>query len=159
MLFAMTLNLQIPSGKNQIRQGFKKPTLFLPKGRVFRYPNKRFEVWRKAAAVEILEQQHGIWGMLPITVPIHLKVFYLPQDKLRRDLAGMLDALGHLFEYCKVLENDAQIVELSWIRRTAPLEIDLKGKNLVGLFSGEPCLILEFHQFTDHPPTRWGHDA
>jgi len=135
MLFAMTLRTQIPSGKNQVRQGFMKPSTRFPKGRVFRYPDKRFEAWREAVSEDLLVQQEdAIWGTLPITVPVHLKAVYLPQDNRTRDLAGMLDALGHLCEYCKILEDDAQIVELSWI---------LAGPRV----SDAACLRLEFHQW------------
>jgi len=109
-----------------------KPSARFPKGRVFRYPDKRFEEWRDAAAEDLLIARRSV--PLPITVPVHLKAVYLPQDNRTRDLAGMLDALGHLFEYCNVLEDDALIVELSW---------SLAGPHV----PDAACLRLEFYQW------------
>jgi hypothetical protein len=46
--------------------------------------------------------------------PIMLAVRYWPGDRIVRDIAGMLDALGHLLEHAGVLQHDGLIRGLVW---------------------------------------------
>jgi Holliday junction resolvase RusA-like endonuclease len=55
--------------------------------------------------------------MSPVTTlrgPVKLYVLYTPGDRRRRDVPGMLDAILHLLEKAEVVEDDAQIVDVSW---------------------------------------------
>ena len=110
------LNDQIPSGKNQIR-------IAASRGKIYKYPDKRFVEWRQKAAADILKQRRT-WTTndkmkLPLRGPLKMIVGYRELKKVpgggTRDITGMCDAIQHLMEYCELIENDGQIKELSWV--------------------------------------------
>lgn len=104
-MISFSLTQQIPGGKNQIGISTRH-------GKVTRFPNQRFVLWRKQAALEVLAQVKA--KDKPLTGPLNMRVSYCPHDERRRDLSGMLDALFHLFEYTGLIEDDAQIIGLDW---------------------------------------------
>lgn len=112
----MTIELkgQIPSGKNQQQ-------IVMVRGRVMKFPNKRFKLWRADAAGQVALQQPGATG---IAAPCRMVVKYTPGDRLRRDVSGILDAIFHLLEHVGVVENDYFIQDVDWeslpLDRAAP---------------------------------------
>ena len=112
---------QIPSGKNQQQIAFVR-------GRLVKFPNRRFKAWREAALLQFLPQARGIYTLVR---PCVLRVAYWPGDRIRRDVSGMLDALFHLLERGRLVENDCLIEHVVWRRmaldRTAPrVEMELE---------------------------------
>lgn len=97
-----TLSGQLQSGKNRV--------LITRTGH--RYPPKRFQVWRDAMVKQIRQQCDGF--PQPITHEVKLIVDYTPGDQRTRDIAGMLDALGHLLERSGLLESDGLIRGCTW---------------------------------------------
>lgn len=84
----MSFEGQIPSGKNAVnitRTGH-------------RYPNKRFTEWRKTVINKVPGKD--------ITEPVSVLVKYWPGDKRRRDVPGMIDALWHVLEKARYVEDD-----------------------------------------------------
>ena len=80
---------QLPSGKNQQQ-------LAMVRGRIMKFPNKRFKEWRAAATQQLIMQ-----APLPFrtfTKPLEIRVNYWAGDLIKRDATGLLDALFHLFE-------------------------------------------------------------
>ena len=90
---------QLPSGKNAV--------LITRQGR--RYPAPRFKAWRDAM-LRALPHEHPTF-----TGPVHLTADYYAGDLRRRDLPGMLDAILHVLEKAKLVEDDAQITSCRWI--------------------------------------------
>ena len=109
-VISFSLSQQIPGGKNQIGISTRH-------GKVMRFPNRRFVLWRKEAALEVLTQvkvsEKPLKGSLAMTVQ------YVPQDQRTRDIPGMTDALCHLLEFCGLIEDDGQIQSLYWARALA----------------------------------------
>lgn len=93
------LHGQIKSGKNRV--------LTTRKGH--RYPPKEFKVWRDAMMAQIGNVH------TPITGDVVMSVDYVPGDKIRRDVPGMLDALCHLIERAGLVLDDAQVKSVKWI--------------------------------------------
>lgn len=115
MNIVITLTDQLPGGKNSIKECYVK-------GRKIRYPNKRFEAWRKAAGNDILIQRRD-WPLavkmaMPFRGDLMMRVSYCEitpvPAKGTRDLTGMQDAIQHLFEQMELIENDGQIKGLVW---------------------------------------------
>jgi Holliday junction resolvase RusA-like endonuclease len=104
----------VPSGKNQVQLLFRN-------GKVMKYPNKTFTVWRQQSCLQI----HGECFQAPnISRPVSLTCIYTPGDLRTRDVSGQLDALFHLLVYAKVLKDDGLVHDVTWRRqvmnRTAP---------------------------------------
>lgn len=113
-MITFSLTAQLPSDKNQVG-------ITTRGGRVQRFPNKRFLEWRRQAAKEVMTQVPAT-GKLQ-TGPLYLVVDYVPSDARMRDVDGMLGALGHLCEYCGLIDNDGQIKSVNWLtlpQRTVP---------------------------------------
>ena len=94
-----TLQGQIPSGKNAV--------MITRTGR--RYPSKRFKDWRDDA----IDQLTNCYTYMMLG-DMHLVVDYVPGNKIRRDVPGMLDAICHLLEYTGILQDDAQVKNVEW---------------------------------------------
>ncbi len=97
---------QLPSGKNQVQLLFRK-------GKVMKYPNKTFAIWRAKSATELVLQ--GL-PLKPIAEPVRLTCDYWPGDLRTRDVSGQLDALFHLLVYVKLLKDDGLIYDVVWRR-------------------------------------------
>lgn len=93
-----TLFGKMQSGKNRV--------LITRKGQ--RYPPKRFKVWRDAMLAQIGRIDRPFIG------PVTLIVEYVPQDKIRRDATGILDAICHLLERSGIVTDDAQVKTIQW---------------------------------------------
>jgi Holliday junction resolvase RusA-like endonuclease len=99
----------VPSGKNQVQ-------LLWRNGKVMKYPNKTFMVWRRDMAYQI--HQHIDWHLMEIiTTPVRLTCVYTPGDLRTRDVSGQLDALFHLLVYAKVLKDDGLVHDVTWRRQ------------------------------------------
>lgn len=90
---------QIRSGKNHMQIGRD--------GR--HYPLAAWGAWRDRLVWELLAQRKGA---AVITEPCRIFVDYVAGDRRRRDVAGMLDALGHCFERAGIIEDDFQLREI-----------------------------------------------
>jgi hypothetical protein len=104
----ITLNGQLPSGKNQVQLLFRN-------GKVMKYANKTFKTWREQSHAQIIAQAN--WGARTIIrKPVSLTCEYWPGDARTRDVSGQLDALFHLLVYAKVLHDDGLIYNVTWRR-------------------------------------------
>ena len=105
-LLQFRLSSQIRGGKNNM--------LMTKTGR--HYPNKSFVAWRQEATEEM--DRSIRYAPIPIKLPLADKlratIAYCPQDKRRRDVPAMLDALWHLIEHIGLIKDDAQIKEVVW---------------------------------------------
>lgn len=102
MSITFTLSGILPSGKNAVvvtRTGH-------------RFPKKRFTDWRTQAMQELRQQCDGY--PQPLRERLALIVDYTPGDRRTRDVAGMIDALCHLFERSGLIENDGLIRDCTW---------------------------------------------
>ena len=113
VIMTFLLSGKLPSGKNQIQTAYRN-------GRVLRYPNKRFKLWRDTSMKQLLEQHCLRQKGWPIRTPCGLVVDYVPGDARTRDLSGMLDALFHLLEKAGLVANDGLIQQCKWT--TFPME-------------------------------------
>lgn len=105
----LLLKAQCPSGKNAIkitRQGFH-------------YPSPRFKKWRQDMTLQILGQ---LGVIQPIDFPVKATIRYTPGDKIRRDATGIMDALWHVFEWAKIITDDALIQQVDY--QQMPLDRD-----------------------------------
>lgn len=93
--FQVTLEGQLPSGKNAIKEVFIR-------GMKIRYPNARFKAWRQSSYQQLRAQRRS-WPIL--RVPARVGVRYWPGDLRTRDVPGMEDAICHLLEYCPVCKR------------------------------------------------------
>lgn len=101
-MISFALTGQLPSGKNAL--------LVTRQGR--HVPSPRFVEWRRQAAKEVLTQVKA--SEKPLTGTCRLIVRYVPHDRRRRDVSGMLDGLFHLLEFCGILEDDSQVQNVDW---------------------------------------------
>jgi hypothetical protein len=101
----MTFKLmgQLPSGKNRI--------IVTRSGHRFPDPKSRFPKWRDEAMKQIFTQ---IADKPMVVHKCKLVVDYVPGDARVRDCAGMIDALCHVMEKAKVIENDGLIRDVEW---------------------------------------------
>lgn len=114
-MITLTLQLteQVPGGKTSgVREGYTKT------GRKYRYPNKRFVLWRSMATTEIIVQK-AKWPtktkmQLPLCVNLRMTLSYRPLNRIKRDLTGMQDAVQHLLEYNEIVQDDASIKQVIW---------------------------------------------
>lgn len=107
----MTFRLtgQMPSGKNQVQ-------LALVKGRLMKFPNKRFKAWRQECLVQLHPQCRWEGAYLPLETTIRLRCEYTPGDARVRDVSGLLDALFHVMVQAKILKDDGLVHEVEWKR-------------------------------------------
>lgn len=102
---SFTLLGQLVGGKNHI--GITRT------GR--RYPRKPFAAWRDEAERQLRNQLKGCpLPAFPRDMRVALAVRYWPGDRRRRDATALLDALFHLLERCRVVEDDAQVKRVDW---------------------------------------------
>lgn len=103
--FTFVLMMQIPSGKNAVQ--------ITRTGK--RYPGKRFKAWRDAA-MESVRRSMAIRSAHQISYegPVGLWIDYVPGDRMRRDVPGLLDALCHLLEKSEIVDDDAQVKTVHW---------------------------------------------
>lgn len=106
-MITFTLTGQMPSGKNQIQQLWRH-------GKLVKVPNARFENWRWDAGTQLLQQR--VIPKEPIDKPVKLYCFYIPGDRITRDIPGMQDALYHLLVHCHILKDDGLIYDCDWRR-------------------------------------------
>jgi hypothetical protein len=108
----MTFRLsgQMPSGKNQVKTA-------LVKGKVIRFPDKRFKAWREASLQQLNPQCDWQGNYLPIQTPVRLCCNYTPGDLRVRDVSGLLDALFYLIVKAGILVDDGQVYEVIWLRQ------------------------------------------
>jgi len=98
---------QIPSGKNQIKIAVRG-------GKIHKYPDARFILWREDVLNQIMVQG----GTKPTgAVPLALRVEYTPSDRRVRDVSGMLDAIFHVLAKSGTIDDDGLIWDVQWIRR------------------------------------------
>jgi len=98
-ILTFTLHGQLKSGKNRV--------LITRTGH--RYPPKTFKVWREAMLMQIGTVAH------PFVGSVSMSVDYVPGDKIRRDVPGMLDALCHVIEKAGLVVDDAQVKSVTWL--------------------------------------------
>lgn len=114
---------QMPSGKGQVRTA-------VVRGRVMKFPNARFKAWRADAYRQLCEQRGR---RSTVGAPCAVGVLYVPGDLVRRDAAGIMDALCHLLEHCpfhakrewpdcghRLVADDSLLKDWAW--REAPLD-------------------------------------
>ena len=99
------LSGQLPGGKNAVRTTRDGQ----------RYPNQRFVVWRDEAMRQLMRQIPA--GMPPLAVPLRLRVNYTPSNWRIRDVAGMLDAIGHLLERAGIIKSDGLLRDVLWYQQ------------------------------------------
>lgn len=99
---------QLKSGKNRV----------LTTRTGHRYPPKAFKAWRDGMVADIGRQVHNKIVPLPFVKPVHLVVRYVPGDRIRRDVAGMLDALCHVLERAGIVLDDSQVQRVTWVTQT-----------------------------------------
>lgn len=99
---------QVRSGKNHMQ--------IARNGR--HYPLPAWAAWRDRVVWELLAQRRGA---PMIAVPCRIFVDYVAGDQRRRDVAGMLDALGHCFERAGIIKDDFLLREIGrWTHRLDP---------------------------------------
>lgn len=91
----------LKSGKNQVQ--------ITRKGH--RYPLPQFVEWRTEALRQLKEQLPKI---VTTDQDVSIVVDYVPPDRRRADMPGLLDALCHLLERGGVLKDDRQVKQCSW---------------------------------------------
>ena len=106
---------QMVSGKNQQQ-------IVNIRGRIMKFPNKKFKAWRAEFQYQMQLQlfllvNHPRTVLFEKGVDVSLTVDYWPGDRLRRDCTGICDALFHAMELKNggfVFEDDAQIKVLNF---------------------------------------------
>ncbi len=97
MIFTFTFDGQLPSGKNSI--------IITRTGK--RFPSKRFSDWKKLAIPKLkLEMQDYGLDNFPILKPCSVFIDYIPSDRRRRDVPGVIDAIWHVLEKCGIVSDD-----------------------------------------------------
>lgn len=74
------------------------------------YPNRLFEQWRNHAVFQTRLHYHG----KPITEPVKATIHYTAQDRRRRDVPAILDALWHVLERAGVVADDCLIRDVDF---------------------------------------------
>ena len=75
------------------------------------YPKKLFADWRAEAIRQIKTQFHGE----PIAVPVNVRIDYVAEDRRRRDMPAVLDAIFHCMERAGVVKDDT----LLWVTQSS----------------------------------------
>lgn len=91
---------QCPSGKNSIvitRTGH-------------RFPSKRFADWKKQA-LDNLQLQMVQYKKIkfPLDAPVTVGIKYIPSDRRRRDVPGIIDAVWHVLEKAGIVTDDKHL--------------------------------------------------
>lgn len=103
MIICIELKGGMVSGKNQ--QGTDPRT-------GHRFPNARFKRWREKMLPQVrAAKQAAGMGDRWFICPLAFWVEYWPADGIHRDMPGLMDALFHLMEQGRVVENDNQFEE------------------------------------------------
>jgi Holliday junction resolvase RusA-like endonuclease len=94
---SFSLQGQCASGKNNVivtRSGH-------------RFPSKRFSLWKKNSESQA-QDTLKISGKpnFPIDYPVSVTINYWSEDRRRRDVPGMIDALWHLIEHLGFIKDD-----------------------------------------------------
>jgi Holliday junction resolvase RusA-like endonuclease len=116
----LVLDGQMQSGKNRV--------LITRTGH--RYPPKRFAEWRDRVVAEIQRQNTGQFFFQS---PARAMVIYVPGDKRKRDVPGIVDALFHCLERAGVVKDDALLEDISFVT----LDVDRKAPNLTIQIQGK----------------------
>lgn len=93
---------QIKGGKNNI--------IITRTGR--RFPNASWAKWRDAAVREIASQRQG---SAQYTEAVNVRLDYYAEDRRRRDMPAIVDAIFHVLEKAGVVKDDT----LLWITESS----------------------------------------
>ena len=104
MILQLTINGQVPGGKNGIKTTAMGG----------RYPSKRFAAWRDDAKAQVERQLSRIQFHSPIKVKCRYDVKVYQSDNRRRDVPSMMDAVWHVLENTDILEDDYFLRGGSW---------------------------------------------
>ena len=77
------------------------------------YPKKLFADWRAEAIRQIRAQLPSGW--MPVTVPCNVRLDYVAEDRRRRDMPAVLDAIFHCMERAEFCVDDT----LLWIAESS----------------------------------------
>ena len=77
------------------------------------YPKKLFADWRAEAIRQIRAQLPSGWT--PIAVPVNVRIDYVAEDRRRRDMPAVLDAIFHCMERAGVVKDDT----LLWVTQSS----------------------------------------
>ena len=104
----MTIRLigQVKSGKNHL--------MITASGH--RYPLKAWADWRDYAVMAAKHQAQGRRFEVPVVATFYLWC----QDKRRRDIPGLEDAIYHVLERSGILKDDSLVVEQHTFKVYAP---------------------------------------
>lgn len=130
---------QLPSGKNAVQ--------VTRTGR--RYPGDRFKNWRDQMFLMMAAQR------VPrpfLAEPLLMHVDYIPGDKRRRDVPGIMDAILHLIEKWGVVADDKWIVDVNWKTWHADWEPKKDGPRTPGAWV-RIYTALQQHTPKDQPPS------
>ena len=77
------------------------------------YPKKLFADWRAEAIRQIHAQMPSGWT--PIALPCNVRLDYVAEDRQRRDMPAVLDAIFHCMERAGVVKDDT----LLWVTQSS----------------------------------------
>jgi len=77
-----------------------------------RFPNAKWAKWRDVAVKEIVAQRQG---RAQITEPVNVRLDYYAEDRRRRDMPAIVDAIFHVLEKAGVVADDT----LLWIAESS----------------------------------------
>jgi len=106
MLLELKINIDKVSGVGKNNFGITKNGIH--------YPKKNFKIFREKFITEIKKQLSNKTDFKTINIPVKLTLWYKPLDKRMRDATAILDAVFHIFEYCRIIENDALIKKIDY---------------------------------------------
>lgn len=98
----------------QVRGG-KNNTLITRTGH--RYPNPTFAKWRDLMVAAVQAQAGRKLPVFRKPLALEATILYTPEDRRRRDVPALLDAILHVLERAKVVEDDAQVKDVRWTQR------------------------------------------
>lgn len=78
------------------------------------YPKRNFIVFRNKFVTEIKKQLSNRIDFKTITIPVKLVLYYKARDRIKRDATAILDAIFHILEYCRVIEDDNLIKRIDY---------------------------------------------
>lgn len=97
-----TITGQVRGGKNNI--------IITRTGR--RFPNAQWAKWRDAAVMQVAMQRQGL---AQFTEPVNVRLDYYAEDRRRRDMPAIVDAIFHVLEKAGVVADDT----LLWIAESS----------------------------------------
>ena len=77
-----------------------------------RFPNAKWAKWRDVAVKEIVAQRQG---RAQFTEPVNVRLDYYAEDRRRRDMPAIVDAIFHVLEKAGVVKDDT----LLWITESS----------------------------------------